>query len=113
MGSRVVRPEVFGEKLTSAERSSISPSTRTPTTATHTPQSEPKRYREFDLNEMDYVYAVSENALVRVSSMHCGDTAVYAKVTIDAQTRLKSHYADRNEYVAVIFGIGNDDSHLV
>ena len=105
-------PEAFGEKLTSDSRESTTASSRTPTTPTRTPWPEPEHYREFDLYGTEYVYAVSENALMRVSPAGDGDAVTHAKALIDAPTAETSQYVDSNEYAAAMIGVV-DDAHAV
>lgn len=106
-------PEGFGEALTNDRQSSTAASTRTPTTATRTPWSEPERYRGFDLYGTEYVYAVSEDVFIDASPMREEDAVDYAKAIIDTQAEQAGHYADGNEYVAAMFSVLDDDPHAV
>ena len=115
-------PEAVGEKLARDRQSSTSASTRTPetkrsTTATPTTRSGPERYHGFDLYGTEYVYAVSEDAVMAVSShgapLGAADNSVkYAKAIIDAPTTETSQYVDGNEYVAAMTDVV-DDTHAL
>lgn len=106
-------PEAFGERLTSDDQSSTDSSSRSPTTATRTPWSEPERYQGFDLYGSEYVYAVSEDAVMEVSPMgEGGDAIAHVKAIIDAPRADTSQYVDANEYAAAMLGI-DDAPHAV
>ncbi|WP_435159639.1 hypothetical protein [Haladaptatus sp. DFWS20] len=111
-------PEAVGEKLISDMRPSTT-TTRTSTTTTQisttaarTTRPEPERYKGFDLYGTDYVYAVSEDALMVVSPMREGDAVEYTKAIIDSSAGETSQYADGNEHVAAMFGVV-DDPHAL
>lgn len=104
-------PEAVGERLTSDGRTPATASTRTPTTPTRTPWSEPERYRGFDLYGTDTVYAVSEDAVMHVHPFR-DDAVEHAKAFIDAPAAETSQYVDGNEYVASMLGLV-DDHHAL
>ncbi|SIR54264.1 hypothetical protein SAMN05421858_2731 [Haladaptatus litoreus] len=102
-------PEAIGEKLTSDRQSSTT--TQSSTTATQTTRTEPEHYKGFDLYDTGYVYAVSENVLMEVSSWQKDNSFEYTKAVIDAPGET-GHYGDSNEYVAAMMGVV-DENHAL
>lgn len=109
-------PEAFGEKLTGNSQSDTATTTSSSATATQrseTMQSttttsywaKQGRYKGFDLYGTEYVYAVSEDALLEVSPWRGADPMEHSKAVIDASTGETSHYADHNEYVSSMLGV--------
>lgn len=105
-------PEAFGEKLTRTSRDSTTASTQPPTTPTRTPWPEPEHYHGFDLYGTEYVYAVSKDALMRVSPVGEDDAVEHAKAIIDAPAAETNQYVDGNEYAAAMLGVVGD-AHAV
>lgn len=105
-------PEAIVERFTGNGRSSETASARTPTTPTHTPWPEPEQYEGFDLYGSEYVYAISETAVMEVAPMREGDALGRAKAIVDAQARKQSDYRAGNDYVDALFEIV-DDPHAI
>ncbi|WP_458208095.1 hypothetical protein [Haladaptatus sp. NG-SE-30] len=116
-------PEAFGEKLTGDSRSSTATTMQSSTTATQSPETtqsttatpywaKQERYEGFDLYGTEYVYAVSEDALLEIDPWRGADPIEHTKAVIDASKEKTSQYVDGNEYVAALMGVV-DDPHAL
>ena len=115
-------PEAFGERLISDSQSSTGTTVQRSPTATQSPETaqsptktpywaKQERYKGFEFYGTEFVYAVSEEALLLAGPLR-GDPIQRLKAVIDASKGETSHYTDSNEYVSSMLGVV-DDPHAL
>ncbi|SFR52190.1 hypothetical protein [Halogeometricum limi] len=102
---RLRRDRRTGDSRTATTGSGTATPMETPTTATRTPRGDPERYRGFALYDGYYAYAVSEDAVLAVSSGRDDDTLARAKAIIDTKRDEEAPYPDGNAYVEAMLGL--------